>query len=45
MTGIEPAWPAWKAGALPLSYIRIDRGPVNYTSDTEGYTVSVEVIS
>ena len=22
MTGIEPAWPAWKAGALPLSYIR-----------------------
>ena len=23
MTGIEPAWPAWKAGALPLSYTRI----------------------
>ena len=23
MTGIEPAPPAWKAGALPLSYIRI----------------------
>ena len=22
MTGIEPAYPAWKAGALPLSYIR-----------------------
>ena len=22
MTGIEPASPAWKAGALPLSYIR-----------------------
>ena len=22
MTGIEPAWPAWKAGALPLSYTR-----------------------
>ncbi len=21
-TGIEPAWPAWKAGALPLSYAR-----------------------
>ena len=24
VTGIEPAWPAWKAGALPLSYTRID---------------------
>ena len=24
MTGIEPAWPAWKAGALPLSYIRAE---------------------
>jgi translation elongation factor EF-Ts len=23
VTGIEPAWPAWKAGALPLSYIRV----------------------
>jgi hypothetical protein len=22
-TGIEPALPAWKAGALPLSYARI----------------------
>jgi hypothetical protein len=21
-TGIEPAWPAWKAGTLPLSYAR-----------------------
>src|SRR5271167_5043590 len=21
MTGIEPAWPVWKTGALPLSYI------------------------
>ena len=20
--GIEPSWPAWKAGALPLSYTR-----------------------
>ena len=24
-TGIEPAWPAWKAGALPLSYARMPR--------------------
>lgn len=23
VTGIEPAWPAWKAGALPLSYTRM----------------------
>ena len=21
--GIEPSWPAWKAGALPLSYTRV----------------------
>ena len=25
-TGIEPAWPAWKAGALPLSYARAGSG-------------------
>ena len=25
VTGIEPAWPAWKAGALPLSYTRMDQ--------------------
>jgi hypothetical protein len=25
VTGIEPAWPAWKAGALPLSYTRASR--------------------
>src|SRR5699024_6502534 len=23
--GIEPSQPAWKAGALPLSYTRVDR--------------------
>ena len=45
MTGIEPAWPAWKAGALPLSYIRINRGLLRCASDAEGDTVSVEVIS
>ena len=27
VTGIEPAWPAWKAGALPLSYTRVLRPP------------------
>src|SRR5664279_4137587 len=26
-TGIEPAWPAWKAGALPLSYARVPVPP------------------
>ena len=26
VTGIEPAWPAWKAGALPLSYTRVAPG-------------------
>ena len=25
--GIEPSWPAWKAGALPLSYTRMDMKP------------------
>src|SRR5690242_8921941 len=25
--GIEPSWPAWKAGALPLSYTR--RSPIS----------------
>ncbi len=23
--GIEPTWPAWKAGALPLSYTRVQQ--------------------
>ena len=27
-TGIEPAWPAWKAGTLPLSYARVWSGKV-----------------
>ena len=26
MEGIEPSWPAWKAGTLPLSYTRDDEG-------------------
>ena len=25
--GIEPTWPAWKAGALPLSYTRSSLRP------------------
>ena len=27
VTGIEPAWPAWEAGVLPLDYTRV---PVYY---------------
>ena len=34
VTGIEPAWPAWKAGALPLSYTRIFMRAVNLLSTT-----------
>jgi hypothetical protein len=33
VTGIEPAWPAWKAGALPLSYTR-ERRPVRAVEHT-----------
>jgi hypothetical protein len=38
VTGIEPAWPAWKAGALPLSYTResIDRGRLDYRATPRG---------
>jgi hypothetical protein len=30
--GIEPPWPAWKAGALPLSYTRSDKTVINITA-------------
>ena len=39
MTGIEPAWPAWKAGALPLSYTRASRYE---TRRSLGHPVNVE---
>ena len=29
--GIEPTYPAWKAGALPLSYTRMGFGAVDET--------------
>ena len=29
VAGIEPAYPAWKAGALPLSYARGTRESIN----------------
>ena len=41
VTGIEPAWPAWKAGALPLSYTREWCWPVNWLRDTGKSTASV----
>ena len=34
--GIEPTWPAWKAGALPLSYTRAAK-------DTNGLRTIVNV--
>ena len=30
--GIEPTWPAWKAGALPLSYARSIAAQVRYST-------------
>ena len=38
VTGIEPAWPAWKAGALPLSYTR-----VSLTRLEQVYVIDVNV--
>ncbi len=32
-TGIEPVWPAWKAGVLPLNYARV------YHANGEDYIV------
>jgi hypothetical protein len=31
--GIEPTYPAWKAGVLPLNYTRISRGDRIRTCD------------
>ena len=30
VTGIEPAWPVWKTGALPLSYTRVRAAPSGF---------------
>jgi hypothetical protein len=38
--GIEPAWPAWKAGTLPLSYARLRLVDANLDAargDLKGY--------
>jgi hypothetical protein len=32
--GIEPTWPAWKAGALPLSYTRSSLVPIVMAAGT-----------
>ncbi len=39
VTGIEPAWPAWKAGALPLSYTRVAPGDAGDHGGTAAGTV------
>jgi hypothetical protein len=39
--GIEPSWPAWKAGTLPLSYTRItDRIIAGRTGGVNGISAS-----
>ena len=38
--GIEPSWPAWKAGTLPLSYTRINFLQIS-TSPRPGQPVMV----
>ncbi len=38
ITGIEPTSPAWKAGNLPLIYIRIDPGVTGLEPVTSGVT-------
>jgi hypothetical protein len=34
-TGIEPAWPAWKAGTLPLSYARVRTNIASCANDSQ----------
>ncbi len=36
VAGIEPAYSAWKAAALPLSYTRIQREQPSFTFHLEG---------
>ena len=37
--GIEPTYPAWKAGALPLSYTRLFKGFEPYPAIKESGAV------
>ena len=40
--GIEPTWPAWKAGALPLSYTR--RGSPTLASLWVGEKIASDLV-
>ena len=40
--GIEPTPPAWKAGALPLSYARVWPPVAKQTSDSDEFEVSLD---
>ena len=42
VTGIEPAWPAWKAGALPLSYTREANVSIGWDLDYRIISTSIE---
>ena len=42
VTGIEPAWPAWKAGALPLSYTRVANVSIGWDLDYRIISTSIE---
>ena len=42
VTGIEPAWPAWKAGALPLSYTRVTNVSIGWNLDYRIISTSIE---
>ena len=42
VTGIEPAWPAWKAGALPLSYTRVANVSIGWNLDYRIISTSIE---
>lgn len=40
--GIEPTYPAWKAGVLPLNYTRVDQPELHWNTNT-GLTVLATV--
>ena len=42
--GIEPTWPAWKAGALPLSYTRNGADNIDNTCHVNRVQGSVPII-
>ena len=40
--GIEPTWPAWEAGALPLSYTRVTRGGFHHMHPNYGLSILMQ---